>query len=49
MHIVFVKASRAPTSAMMAWIFLNEHLNNLDLLGFSLASLGVFIATYKKS
>ena len=38
-----------PTSAIMAWIFLNEYLNNTDLLGFALASVGVFIATYKKN
>jgi len=33
------------TSALMAWIFLNEDLNNLDLLGFLIASIGVYIAT----
>lgn len=38
-----------PTSAIMAWVFLNEHLDNIDLLGFALASLGVFIATRKKN
>ena len=38
-----------PTSAIMAWIFLNEYLNNTDLLGFALATVGVFIATYKKN
>ena len=34
-----------PTSALMAWIFLNERLSNLDLLGFLIATIGVYIAT----
>ena len=33
------------TSAFMAWLFLNEDLNNIDLLGFFIASIGVYIAT----
>ena len=33
------------TSAFMAWLFLNEDLTNLDLLGFLIASIGVYIAT----
>ena len=33
------------TSAMMAWIFLNESLTNLDLIGFLITSVGVYIAT----
>ena len=33
------------TSAFMAWFFLNEDLTNLDLLGFTIASIGVYIAT----
>ena len=33
------------TSAMMAWIFLNESLTNLDLIGFLITSIGVYIAT----
>ncbi len=33
------------TSAFMAWLFLNESLNNLDLLGFGITTLGVYIAT----
>ena len=33
------------TSAFMAWLFLNENLTNLDLLGFFIASIGVYIAT----
>ena len=34
-----------PTSALMAWIFLNENLSNLDILGFLIATVGVYIAT----
>jgi drug/metabolite transporter (DMT)-like permease len=37
-----------PTTAIMAWLFLNEVLNNLDLIGFAVATLGVYIATRKK-
>ena len=33
------------TSAVIAWIFLNETLNMYDILGFIIASVGVFIAT----
>ena len=33
------------TSAFMAWLFLNENLTNVDLLGFLIASIGVYIAT----
>ena len=36
-----------PTSALMAWIFLNEKLNSFDLIGFFVATLGVYIATRK--
>tara|TARA_B100000676_G_scaffold125537_1_gene124935 strand:- start:1469 stop:2317 length:849 start_codon:yes stop_codon:yes gene_type:complete len=36
-----------PTSALMAWVFLNEKLNSFDLLGFFVATLGVYIATRK--
>ena len=36
-----------PTTAIMAWLFLNEVLNNLDLIGFAVATLGVYIATRK--
>ena len=35
------------TSAIIAWIFLNEQLSLIDILGFIVASLGVFIATRK--
>jgi len=37
-----------PTSAFMAFFFLNENLSNIDILGFLIVSLGVFIATRKK-
>ena len=33
------------TSAFMAWLFLNENLTNVDLLGFLIASIGVYIST----
>ena len=33
------------TSAFMAWLFLNETLTNLDIIGFVIASIGVYIAT----
>ena len=33
------------TSAFMAWVFLNESLTSLDLLGFLITTLGVYIAT----
>tara|TARA_Y100000992_G_scaffold65489_1_gene40393 strand:+ start:49 stop:900 length:852 start_codon:yes stop_codon:yes gene_type:complete len=36
------------TTAFMAWIFLNEQLTKIDLIGFLIASLGVFIATRDK-
>ena len=35
------------TSAFIAWIFLNEQLSLVDIFGFIVASLGVFIATRK--
>jgi drug/metabolite transporter (DMT)-like permease len=37
-----------PTTAIMAWLFLNEVLTNLDLVGFAVATLGVYIATRKQ-
>ena len=37
-----------PTTAVIAWLFLGEILNNLDLIGFAIATLGVYIATRKK-
>ena len=33
------------TSAFMAWLFLNENLTSLDLLGFIVTTIGVYIAT----
>ena len=36
------------TTAFMAWIFLNEQLTVIDVFGFLIASLGVFIATRNK-
>jgi len=36
-----------PTTAVMAWLFLNEILTNLDLIGFAIATFGVYIATRK--
>ena len=33
------------TSAFMAWLFLNESLTNLDILGFLITTMGVYIAT----
>ena len=33
------------TSAFMAWLFLNESLTNIDLLGFLITTIGVYIAT----
>jgi drug/metabolite transporter (DMT)-like permease len=33
------------TSALMAWLFLNETLTNLDLIGFFITTIGVYIAT----
>ena len=34
-------------TASMAWLFLNEDLTAIDLVGFIIASIGVFIATRK--
>ena len=33
------------TSALIAWVFLNETLSIYDLFGFIISSMGVFIAT----
>ena len=33
------------TSAFMAWLFLGENLTNVDLFGFLITSIGVYIAT----
>ena len=37
-----------PTSAIIAWIFLNETLNSIDIFGFFVATIGVYIATRKE-
>ena len=37
-----------PTSAIIAWFFLNEKLTVIDIAGFVVASIGVFIATRKE-
>ena len=34
-----------PTSAFLAWFFLEENLSNFDLVGFFIVSAGVYIAT----
>jgi drug/metabolite transporter (DMT)-like permease len=36
-----------PTTAIIAWLFLNESLNTLDVIGFIIATIGVYIATRK--
>ena len=36
-----------PTSATIAWLFLNEELSVVDISGFIIATLGVYIATRK--
>ena len=33
------------TSAFMAWLFLNENLTKVDLIGFLITTIGVYIAT----
>ena len=33
------------TSALMAWLFLNENLTTIDIFGFLITTLGVYIAT----
>tara|TARA_Y100000591_G_scaffold189228_1_gene163614 strand:+ start:1712 stop:2560 length:849 start_codon:yes stop_codon:yes gene_type:complete len=33
------------TSALMAWLFLNESLTRLDIIGFFITTIGVYIAT----
>ena len=37
------------TSAIMAWLFLNETLSYLDMLGFVLTTIGVYVATREKN
>ena len=36
------------TSALMAWLFLDESLTRLDLMGFLITTIGVYIATREK-
>ena len=38
-----------PTSAIMAWIFLEENLDLIDICGFIIATFGVYIATREKN
>ena len=38
-----------PTSAIMAFIFLGENLDSVDIFGFLIATLGVYIATREKN
>ena len=38
-----------PTSAIMAFVFLRENLDFVDILGFLIATLGVYIATREKN
>ena len=38
-----------PTSAIMAWIFLGENLDLIDICGFIIATLGVYISTREKN
>ena len=37
-----------PTSALMAWMFLNENLDLVDTFGFIITTIGVYIATREK-
>ena len=37
-----------PTSAIMAFVFLGENLNLIDIFGFLIATFGVYIATREK-
>ena len=38
-----------PTSAILAWTFLGENLDTIDIFGFMIATLGVYIATRDKT
>ena len=38
-----------PTSAIMAFVFLGENLDFIDIFGFLIATLGVYIATREKN
>ena len=36
-----------PVSVVMAWLFLNEQMNLIDIMGLVIATIGVYIATRK--
>ena len=36
-------------TALMSWYFLEEILTNIDVVGFFIASIGVYISNYKKN
>ena len=36
-------------TALMSWYFLDEILTNIDVVGFFIASIGVYISNYKKN
>jgi drug/metabolite transporter (DMT)-like permease len=38
-----------PVSVVMAWLFLNEKMTIIDVIGLIIATLGVYIATRKQS
>ena len=38
-----------PTSAIMAFIFSGENLDSVDIFGFLIATVGVYIATREKN
>ena len=38
-----------PTSAIMAFVFLGENLDSVDIFGFLIATIGVYIATREKN
>ena len=38
-----------PTSAVMAFIFIDENLTTIDILGLIIATIGVYIATREKN
>ena len=43
--ILFPLSACVQSTAFMAWLFLNENLTNMDLVGFLITSVGVYIAT----
>jgi len=38
-----------PVAALIGWLLLNEGLTTIDLLGFALASGGVYLATRRST